>query len=114
MHSLSNLKGLCRPCRGLNSPVMAVVPTVQTLGYSLASGSGEAPLQPSANGAALYQPGATPQEKGAHSLPGLKARPIHRRHAVDQAIADDATAWGGLSALWAFFGRDLGRWPRLV
>ena len=34
MHALSNLKGLCRPGRGLNRPVIAVVPSVETLGYS--------------------------------------------------------------------------------
>jgi hypothetical protein len=32
--SAPNLEGLCRPWRGLNRPVMAVVPSVETLGYS--------------------------------------------------------------------------------
>jgi hypothetical protein len=41
--------------------------------------------------------------------------PFHRcRRAIDQPIAGDANAWGGLSALWHPSGRDLGRWPRLV
>ena len=32
--SAPNLKSLCRPWRGLNGPVMAVLPSVETLGYS--------------------------------------------------------------------------------
>jgi len=32
--SAPNLKSLCRPWRGLNGPVTAVVPSVETLGYS--------------------------------------------------------------------------------
>ena len=32
--SAPKLKSLCRPWRGLNGPVMAVLPSVETLGYS--------------------------------------------------------------------------------
>jgi hypothetical protein len=41
--SAPNLKSLCRPWRGLNRPVKAVVPSVETLGYSRDVPPGQTP-----------------------------------------------------------------------
>ena len=56
IRSTSNLKGLCRPWRGWNRPVMAVVPSVETLGYSRDVPPGQG-LPPRARG---FCPGGTP------------------------------------------------------
>ncbi len=104
---------------------------------SSASARVAAPMQPSANGAVLYEPGATPllarvAERrsegsrgprstvcGVGTVPRRVATPdghavFRRRYATRSRLGDGSVDWKSTATFGHRYAVDLGRWPRLV